>query len=72
VRTIAREDVVSGHRIALSALTALVAIGASLATGAALHAQTFPDRLIRIIVPFPPGGPVDVTGRISGRSSGRP
>jgi tripartite-type tricarboxylate transporter receptor subunit TctC len=52
---------VSGQRIILSAL---LAIGASLAAGASLRAQTFPDRLIRIVVPFPPGGPVDVTGRI--------
>jgi len=26
--------------------------------------QTFPDRLIRVVVPFPPGGPVDVIARI--------
>jgi tripartite-type tricarboxylate transporter receptor subunit TctC len=45
-------------------LSALVAIGATLAAGAACHAQSFPDRLIRIVVPFPPGGPVDVIGRI--------
>jgi tripartite-type tricarboxylate transporter receptor subunit TctC len=27
-------------------------------------AQTYPDRLIRMIVPFPPGGPVDTMARI--------
>jgi len=45
-------------------LSALLALGVSLATGGIPYAQTFPDRLIRIVVPFPPGGPVDVTGRI--------
>jgi hypothetical protein len=36
------------------------------AFGAAMPAlaQTYPDRLIRVIVPFPPGGPVDVIARI--------
>jgi tripartite-type tricarboxylate transporter receptor subunit TctC len=27
-------------------------------------AQTYPDRAIKIIVPFPPGGPTDVMGRL--------
>ena len=39
---------------------AIAALG--LATPA--PAQTYPDRLIRMIVPFPPGGPVDVMARI--------
>jgi tripartite-type tricarboxylate transporter receptor subunit TctC len=33
-------------------------------------AQSYPDRLIRMIVPFPPGGPVDVTARIVGQPLG--
>jgi tripartite-type tricarboxylate transporter receptor subunit TctC len=33
-------------------------------------AQSYPDRMIRMIVPFPPGGPVDVTARIVGQPLG--
>src|SRR5262245_24878995 len=39
-----------------------VALLATVITGSA--AQTYPDRMIRVIVPFPPGGPVDVVARI--------
>lgn len=30
----------------------------------ALHAQTYADRAIQLVVPFPPGGGADLTGRI--------
>jgi len=49
------------RRIVLLTIAA-AAFGLSVATAA--HAQTYPDRLIRMVVPFPPGGPVDVTARI--------
>lgn len=44
-----------------------VTIGAVLLTvllGFAAHAQTYPSRPITMIVPFPPGGAVDPTGRL--------
>lgn len=36
----------------------LTALGAS-----AVHAQSYPNRPVRFIVAFPPGGPVDIVGR---------
>jgi len=44
------------RRLAFAALTAIAAASA--------HAQWSPSRPVRMIVPFPPGGAVDVVGRI--------
>ncbi len=44
---------------------AALAIGLGLASGAA--AQNYPAKPIRLIVPFAPGGPADVIGRIIGQ-----
>jgi tripartite-type tricarboxylate transporter receptor subunit TctC len=49
------------HRLALCIVLALGA-GAGVADRA--EAQTYPDRLIKIVVPYPPGGPIDTTARL--------
>jgi tripartite-type tricarboxylate transporter receptor subunit TctC len=42
----------------------LVALLAVLAIAAPAPAQTFPSKTIRIIVPYPPGGSIDLTARV--------
>jgi len=46
----------------------IIAMGALLVGSlglSAAQAQTYPDRPVKVIVPTPPGGPVDVIGRIT-------
>src|SRR4051812_19045091 len=31
----------------------------------ASHAQTYPAKTVRFIIPFPPGGPTDIMGRLA-------
>jgi tripartite-type tricarboxylate transporter receptor subunit TctC len=38
--------------------------------GLAAHAQAYPARPVQLVVPFPPGGAVDLAGRLVGRKLG--
>ena len=49
-------------RLALAALAALVVTGAS--------AQPYPNRTVRVIIPFPPGGTLDTLGRAMAQKLG--
>ena len=43
---------------------------ASALAPATLHAQAYPSKSIRLILPFPPGGPTDIVGRLTGQKLG--
>ena len=48
-------------------LAAALAVSFSGAPGAGAQAQTYPDRMIKIVQGFPPGGNVDVFARLLAR-----
>jgi tripartite-type tricarboxylate transporter receptor subunit TctC len=57
----------------LAALRLLIAVLAGLGTGLAsplARAQDWPAHTVHIVVPFPPGGPTDVLGRLVGQAIG--
>ena len=45
-------------------LASVAALAAATTLAAPAFAQTYPTRAIRMILPFPPGGPIDTMGRI--------
>jgi tripartite-type tricarboxylate transporter receptor subunit TctC len=54
-----------------SRILAPVVIGVAVGLVSAVHAQTFPSKVVRIVVPFPPGGVGDITSRILADHMGR-
>ena len=46
----------------------LIALSAVVAIAAPAQAQTFPSKTIRIIVPYPAGGSIDLTARVIARN----
>ena len=46
-----------------------IALGMAFSAGITTqtHAQTWPDKPIKMIVPFPPGGPIDTMARLTGQ-----
>ena len=44
---------------------AIVCVATALCTAAPLHAQSFPDRPVKVVVAYPPGGPTDTIARLA-------
>jgi tripartite-type tricarboxylate transporter receptor subunit TctC len=51
--------------LALSAITATAAVAALSALCNPATAQQYPTKPVRVIIPFPPGGPTDIMGRFA-------
>ncbi|MPZ55362.1 MAG: tripartite tricarboxylate transporter substrate binding protein [Rhizobiales bacterium] len=58
------ENTMSGMKRLIGAVLALLLSGTLAAAQTASNAASFPNRPIRIVVPFPAGGPTDILSRI--------
>ena len=63
------EDSLRGIRIAITALLAILAVAAAIP--AALALANFPSRVVKLIVPYPPGGGTDLLARVLADQLGR-
>ncbi|MBN9429294.1 MAG: tripartite tricarboxylate transporter substrate binding protein, partial [Burkholderiales bacterium] len=60
----------NNKRILLKSLLAAAGLTLAGAAGGVLAADAYPSRPIKLIVPFAPGGPTDVMGRVVGKLLG--
>ena len=52
------------HQFLPAAVAAVATIAAVMATRSDVHAQSYPDRPVRMVIAFPAGGTIDTLGRI--------
>jgi tripartite-type tricarboxylate transporter receptor subunit TctC len=57
----------AGEGRVMSVIVRIAALCAAVFVASAAFAQNYPSRLVRIIVPFPAGGPTDVMARLIGQ-----
>ncbi len=69
-RRIERTRRTSGTAPALRTIATAIVACIGVALPLATYAQAFPERPIKLVVPFPPGGSTDLVGRIVGRKAG--
>ena len=51
-------------RVSVVAAVLSACVGVGLMSAQALQAQSYPNKSVRVVVPFPPGGATDVVGRL--------
>ena len=59
-------------RVSVVAAVLSACVGVGLMSAQALQAQSYPNKSVRVVVPFPPGGATDVVGRLLSTTKGCP